>query len=41
MGWDFDWVSAETDFHRDLGFFNTEEELKPFLESGKSRRPSR
>ena len=34
MGWDFDWVSAETDFHHDLGFFSTEEELKPFLESG-------
>ena len=34
MGWEFDWVSAETDFHRDLGFFHTEEELKPFLESG-------
>jgi predicted dithiol-disulfide oxidoreductase (DUF899 family) len=34
MGWDIDWVSAETDFHRDLGFFSTEEELKPFLESG-------
>ena len=35
MGWEFDWVSAETDFHRDLGRFSTEEELKPFLESGK------
>jgi predicted dithiol-disulfide oxidoreductase (DUF899 family) len=34
MGWEIDWVSAETDFHRDLGFFHTEEELKPFLESG-------
>jgi predicted dithiol-disulfide oxidoreductase (DUF899 family) len=34
MGWDIDWVSAETDFHRDIGFFHTEEELKPFLESG-------
>jgi len=34
MGWDLPWVSAETDFHRDLGFFHTEEELKPFLESG-------
>jgi predicted dithiol-disulfide oxidoreductase (DUF899 family) len=34
MGWDLTWVSAETDFHRDIGFFNTEEELKPFLESG-------
>jgi predicted dithiol-disulfide oxidoreductase (DUF899 family) len=34
MGWEIDWVSAETDFHRDIGFFYTEEELKPFLESG-------
>ncbi len=34
MGWELPWVSAETDFHRDLGFFNSEEELKPFLESG-------
>ena len=34
MGWDIGWASAETDFHRDLGFFYTEEELKPFLESG-------
>jgi predicted dithiol-disulfide oxidoreductase (DUF899 family) len=33
MGWTFDWVStAGSDFHRDLGFVNTEEELKPFLE---------
>jgi predicted dithiol-disulfide oxidoreductase (DUF899 family) len=34
MGWDnLDWVStAGDDFHRDLGFLNTEEELKPFLE---------
>jgi predicted dithiol-disulfide oxidoreductase (DUF899 family) len=33
MGWNFDWVStAGSDFHRDLGFVNTEEELKPFLE---------
>jgi predicted dithiol-disulfide oxidoreductase (DUF899 family) len=33
MGWSFDWVStAGSDFHRDLGFVNTEEELKPFLE---------
>jgi predicted dithiol-disulfide oxidoreductase (DUF899 family) len=35
MGWDIEWVSAETGFHRDLGFYSTEEELKPFLESGK------
>jgi predicted dithiol-disulfide oxidoreductase (DUF899 family) len=34
MGWDIDWVSADTEFHRDLGYFNTEEELKGFLESG-------
>jgi predicted dithiol-disulfide oxidoreductase (DUF899 family) len=34
MGWDIGWVSAETQFHRDLGFFSTEEELRPFLESG-------
>lgn len=33
MGWSFNWVSAAgSDFHRDLGFLNTEEELKPFLE---------
>ncbi|WP_369251769.1 DUF899 domain-containing protein [Streptomyces sp. R41] len=33
MGWSFDWVStAGSDFHRDLGFLHTEEELRPFLE---------
>lgn len=33
MGWDIDWVSSEgSDFNRDLGFLNTSEELKPFLE---------
>jgi predicted dithiol-disulfide oxidoreductase (DUF899 family) len=33
MGWSFDWVSTVgSEFHRDLGFVNTEEELKPFLE---------
>jgi predicted dithiol-disulfide oxidoreductase (DUF899 family) len=33
MGWSFDWVSTvDGDFHRDLGFLHTEEELKPFLE---------
>jgi predicted dithiol-disulfide oxidoreductase (DUF899 family) len=33
MGWSFDWVSTVgDDFHRDLGFAPTEEELKPFLE---------
>jgi predicted dithiol-disulfide oxidoreductase (DUF899 family) len=35
MGWDIGWVSTVgPDFHRDLGFLYTEEELKPFLESG-------
>jgi predicted dithiol-disulfide oxidoreductase (DUF899 family) len=33
MGWNIDWVStAGSDFNRDLGFTNTEEELRPFLE---------
>ena len=33
MGWGFDWVStAGDDFHRELGFLHTEEELKPFLD---------
>jgi predicted dithiol-disulfide oxidoreductase (DUF899 family) len=33
MGWSFDWVSTVgSEFHRDLGFLATEEELKPFLE---------
>jgi predicted dithiol-disulfide oxidoreductase (DUF899 family) len=33
MGWGIDWVSSGgSDFNRDLGFMNTEEELKPFLE---------
>ena len=32
MGWDFDWVSTVgPDFHRDLGFLHTEDELQPFL----------
>jgi predicted dithiol-disulfide oxidoreductase (DUF899 family) len=32
MGWDIDWAStAGSDFNRDIGFVNTEEELKPFL----------
>ena len=32
MGWSFDWVSTVgDDFHRDLGFLHTQEELKPFL----------
>jgi len=35
MGWSFDWVSTVgPDFHRDLGFLHTEEELRPFLEGG-------
>jgi predicted dithiol-disulfide oxidoreductase (DUF899 family) len=35
MGWSFDWVSTVgPDFHRDLGFLYTEEELRPFLEGG-------
>src|SRR5437763_7908296 len=33
MGWSFDWVSTVgSDFHRDLGFLYTEDELRPFLE---------
>ena len=33
MGWGIGWVSSGgSDFNRDLGFLNTEEELKPFLE---------
>jgi predicted dithiol-disulfide oxidoreductase (DUF899 family) len=33
MGWRIGWVSSGgSDFNRDLGFLNTEEELKPFLE---------
>jgi predicted dithiol-disulfide oxidoreductase (DUF899 family) len=32
MGWDLPWGSAETDFHRDIGFYYTQEELKSFLE---------
>ena len=32
MGWSFDWVSAAgSEFHRDLGFLHTKEELQPFL----------
>jgi predicted dithiol-disulfide oxidoreductase (DUF899 family) len=35
MGWSFPWVSsAGTDFNADFGASHTEEELKPFLESG-------
>ena len=33
MGWSFNWVSTVgSDFHRELGFLHTAEELKPFLE---------
>jgi predicted dithiol-disulfide oxidoreductase (DUF899 family) len=33
MGWGIDWVSAGgSDFNRDMGFTNTEEEVRPFLE---------
>ncbi len=33
MGWDIDWVSsAGSDFNRDIGFLNTPQQLKPFLE---------
>jgi len=33
MGWEIGWVSSDgSDFNRDLGFMNTEEELRPFLE---------
>ena len=33
MGWGIDWVSSGgSDFNRDIGFLNTREELKPFLE---------
>jgi predicted dithiol-disulfide oxidoreductase (DUF899 family) len=33
MGWGIDWVSSGgSEFNRDLGFLNTEEELRPFLD---------
>jgi predicted dithiol-disulfide oxidoreductase (DUF899 family) len=33
MGWSFDWVSTVgPEFHQDIGFVHTEEELRPFLE---------
>jgi predicted dithiol-disulfide oxidoreductase (DUF899 family) len=33
MGWGFNWVSTVgPDFHRDLGFVHTADELRPFLE---------
>jgi predicted dithiol-disulfide oxidoreductase (DUF899 family) len=33
MGWDLDWASTVgSEFNRELGFLNTEDELRPFLE---------
>ena len=33
MGWEIEWASTgEGDFNPDIGFVNTEEELKPFLD---------
>jgi predicted dithiol-disulfide oxidoreductase (DUF899 family) len=33
MGWSLPWVSAAgTDFHEDIGFVHSEEDLKPFLD---------
>ena len=35
MGWNIPWVSSDdNDFNRDIGFLHTEEELRPWLESG-------
>jgi predicted dithiol-disulfide oxidoreductase (DUF899 family) len=34
MGWQIPWVSTGSEFNREIGFLHTEEELKPFLESG-------
>ena len=34
MGWTFPWASTADDFNFDFGASHTEEELKPFLESG-------
>ena len=35
MGWSIPWVSSGgSDFNRDLGFMHTQDELRPFLESG-------
>jgi predicted dithiol-disulfide oxidoreductase (DUF899 family) len=35
MGWSFPWASSGgTDFNEDFGAVNSEEELRPFLESG-------
>ncbi len=33
MGWSIEWVSSDSgDFNPDLGFLNTEEQLRPFLD---------
>lgn len=35
MGWDIPWVSSDdNEFNRDLGFLNTEEDLRSWLDSG-------
>jgi predicted dithiol-disulfide oxidoreductase (DUF899 family) len=34
MGWSFPWVSQNGDFNADFGAAYTQEQLKPFLESG-------
>jgi predicted dithiol-disulfide oxidoreductase (DUF899 family) len=35
MGWEIEWVSSDgSDFNADIGFLHTEEQLRPFLESG-------
>jgi predicted dithiol-disulfide oxidoreductase (DUF899 family) len=31
MGWPIEWVSTGTEFNDDIGFFNSEESLAPFL----------
>src|SRR5256886_16107633 len=37
MGWTFPWASTADDFNFDFGAVHTEEELKPFLDSGHLR----
>jgi predicted dithiol-disulfide oxidoreductase (DUF899 family) len=35
MGWSIPWVSSDdNDFNRDLGFLHSEEELRPWIDSG-------
>jgi predicted dithiol-disulfide oxidoreductase (DUF899 family) len=34
MGWTFAWASSADDFNADFGAVHTEQELKPFLDSG-------